>query len=157
MIKVLTITSWHQKNKIGDILTSWKIVLKSWRARPLHCLWAKDTKSSMAFVRPLTSIYYIWIITTLRHFSKLSLLPFIMNYKAFSHFEKPIINTVSVSDRQKCSPCKRKGRFRVGGESHGHHFFFEIFYYFLEFSEKIKSIYIAGKWASVPATLFWIL
>ena len=28
-----------------------------------------------------------------------SFLPFVMNYKAFSHFEKPIINTVSVSDR----------------------------------------------------------
>lgn len=66
--KVLMITSWHQKNKIRDILTSWKIVLKSWRARPLHCLWVKDTKSSIGFVRPLTSIYYAWIFTTLRHF-----------------------------------------------------------------------------------------
>ena len=44
----------------------------------------------------------------------------------------------------------------VGQEGRSHPFFFEILYYFYRILRKIKSIYIADKWASVPATVLWI-
>ena len=37
----------------------------------------------------------------------------------------------------------------------GHPFFFEILNYFYRVLRKIKTIQIAGKWASVLATFFW--
>ena len=42
----------------------------------------------------------------------------------------------------------------VGRGGHGHPFFFEIMYYLHRILKKIRSIYIDGKWASVPVTPF---
>ena len=39
----------------------------------------------------------------------------------------------------------------VGRGGHGHPFFIDILNYFYRILTKMKSIYIAGKWASVPA------
>ena len=44
----------------------------------------------------------------------------------------------------------------VGRGGYGHPFLFEILYYLHRILKKIKSIYIAGKWASILATPFWI-
>ena len=43
-----------------------------------------------------------------------------------------------------------------GRGGRGHPFFFEILYYCYRIVRKIKSISLADKWASVPATPFWI-
>ena len=48
-----------------------------------------------------------------------------------------------------------RGDLGVGRGGPGHPFLFEILNFLIEFPEKI-SIYIAGKWTSVPATPFWI-
>ena len=49
-----------------------------------------------------------------------------------------------------------RGDLGVGRGGPGYPLLFEILYFFfIEFPEKI-SIYIAGKWTSVPATPFWI-
>ena len=42
----------------------------------------------------------------------------------------------------------------VGLGGLGHPFFFKILYYFYRILTKIKIIYKAGKWESVPATTF---
>ena len=42
----------------------------------------------------------------------------------------------------------------VGRGGHGHLFFFEIVFYFYRILRELKSISMAGKWASVPATPF---
>ena len=46
----------------------------------------------------------------------------------------------------------RRADLGVGRGGRAHPFFFEIKYYFYRILRKTKSIYIAGKWASVPAT-----
>ena len=42
----------------------------------------------------------------------------------------------------------------VGRRGRSHPFFSEILYYFYRILRKKKSIYIAGKWASIPVTPF---